>query len=451
MARRTSCLALVLLGGIAACSLHLDQRDMPAQLRRGYNNAFFHRHNDAFRTSAAIHYAHGKAHDVLQLDDASRTRAVDAQTDGDFVGVLRDRMRMEPSMSLFGPHTGQGAWRLYLAIDWTHHHHEQTYDILSDADVPWAKKAAVTRDAVDYYLARSDAARSPAPLDLTMRRAAVMMKPYFGRFRNAYPRTAEFFYVAHWWHPAIYEAQMLAGNDGEQEAAIGAVQGLIERALRERPQRMLLSREMMPRYSRMSPESANIFDNLHMLHGIAYDIMAYEGWSIDEKRAELYRVIDAMSEKPGDRELARAFAIPYPEVDPRRYEPWMTPAEGSMSEIMTEMMKEMWPMMSPDGASEPPPNVREQMKKKLAPGMSEGEIEGSLHDALMKIVPEMKVDLEGMKPGATPKMAAMMVSKWMAKKPAPVGTWPMEGEPTLANIPPAGPPLPAEAVDGGAP
>jgi hypothetical protein len=32
---------------------------------------------------------------------------------------------------------------------------------------------------------------------------------------------------------------------------------------------MVLSREIMPRYSRMSPESANIFDNLHMLHGIA--------------------------------------------------------------------------------------------------------------------------------------------------------------------------------------
>src|SRR5690606_4015971 len=121
-----------------------------------------------------------------------------------------------------------------------------------------------------------------------------------------YPRTNNFFYTAHWWHPAVYEAQMIGGNDGEQEVAIREVQRLLERSLRERPQRMLLSREMMPRYSRMSPESANIFDNLHMLHGIAYDIMAYEAWSIDEKRAELYRVIEAMSEQPGDRELARS-------------------------------------------------------------------------------------------------------------------------------------------------
>jgi hypothetical protein len=73
---------------------------------------------------------------------------------------------------------------------------------------------------------------------------------------------------------------------------------------------MLLSREMMPRYSRLTPESANIFDNLHMLHGIAYDILAYEGWTIEQKRREMYRVLEAMSEQPGDRELARKFPIP---------------------------------------------------------------------------------------------------------------------------------------------
>ena len=43
----------------------------------------------------------------------------------------------------------------------------------------------------------------------------------------------------------------------------------------DRPGRMLLSREIMPRYARMSPESENIFDNLHMLHGIAYSILAF--------------------------------------------------------------------------------------------------------------------------------------------------------------------------------
>jgi hypothetical protein len=34
------------------------------------------------------------------------------------------------------------------------------------------------------------------------------MKPYFNYFRNFYPLDQSLFYVAHWWHPAVYEAQM---------------------------------------------------------------------------------------------------------------------------------------------------------------------------------------------------------------------------------------------------
>src|SRR5690606_38514284 len=118
------------------------------------------------------------------------------------------------------------------------------------------------------------------PLDVTMRRAGVMTKPYFTYFRNAYPKSNDFFYAAHWWHPVLYEALMIAGNDGEQEDAVRAVADLFFRVvLEDRPKRMLLLREAAPRYSRFSPESANIFDNLHMFHGIVYDILAYEGWT----------------------------------------------------------------------------------------------------------------------------------------------------------------------------
>jgi hypothetical protein len=69
----------------------------------------------------------------------------------------------------------------------------------------------------------------------------------------------------------------------------------------------------------MSPASGNIFDNLHMLHGIAYDIFSYEGWDEDQKRAEIYRVIEAMSYQPSDEKLVRKFKIPHPDMDPRVY------------------------------------------------------------------------------------------------------------------------------------
>jgi hypothetical protein len=47
-----------------------------------------------------------------------------------------------------------------------------------------------------------------------------MMKPYFTLFRNYYPRSNNFFYAAHWWHPVIYEAMMLGGNGKGQERMI---------------------------------------------------------------------------------------------------------------------------------------------------------------------------------------------------------------------------------------
>lgn len=405
---------VALLATVLGCSAHLEQRDMPAMLRRGYNAAFFSRHATPYRAQAAIHIAHGVQHDLLQLTPASEHRRVDAESNDRYLHDFHHPPRIGPKMMPFGPHTGQAAWHLYQTIDWTHEHHDQTYDILSDADVAWERKAEVTRTAVEWYLDKlRETARSPAPLEVTMRRAGVMMKPYTTLFRNLYPASSTFFFFAHWWHPAIYEAMMLAGNDAEQEQAVNAAHGLSPLVLTERPLRMLLSRELMPRYSRMSPESANIFDNLHMLHGIAYDILAYEGWSIDEKRAELYRVIEAMSEQPGDRELARRFPLPYPEVDPRCYEPWMRGVEGEMTRIMQEMLEDMWPMMSPDGRREVPAQVAEQARLKMTPGMQPGEIPGSLHDALMKLVPGMKMSEDALKPGrGEPEMSRKMLDRW---------------------------------------
>lgn len=330
-------LALIALGSAAiGCSAHLEQRNMPAMLRRGYNTEFFSRHKTPYEAQASIHIAHAVQHDLLQLEPLVQHDRTDAESDARYLADFHDPPRIGPKMMPFGPHTGQGIWRLYRAIDWTHEHHDQTYDILADVDIPWPEKAQVTAASVEWYLEKlRGTARSPAPLDVTLRRAGVMMKPYATLFRNNYPRSAKYFFFAHWWHPAMYEAMMIAGNDREQEQSVNAAHGLSEQVLADRPERMLLSREIMPRYSRVSPESANIFDNLHMLHGIAYDILAYEGWTIDEKRAELYRVIDAMSEKPGDRELARRFPEPYPNMDPRCYEPWMRGMDGEIVAAQT--------------------------------------------------------------------------------------------------------------------
>ncbi|MFN2427288.1 MAG: hypothetical protein ABR587_12675 [Candidatus Binatia bacterium] len=367
-----------------------------------------------------------------------RAAYIDRQFDAEMVERIHDTPRIEPHMEYWGPHTAQFAWDLYRAIDWTHIHHEQTYDILSSREVAWQDKAATTDLAVAYYLRWLDIPRSVAPLDVTMRRAGTMMKPYFAYFRTYYPESAKFFYVAHWWHPAIYEAMMIAGNDDEQQRSVRETHELTyTHVIEDRPLRMLLSREMMPRYSRLTPESANIFDNLHMLHGIAYSILAYPDYTEEEKRAELYRVIEAMAEQPGDRELARKFPIPVADMDPRVYASWMKPVKSpglGMNEIMEEMLQEMWPMMSADGSSAPTPEVWKQFWLKVEPGMQPGEKPGSLHEAIMAVHPGMKMDPDAGKAGVTPvKMIDAMLKGWRQKHGdmEPVEPWPMQSEPSL--------------------
>lgn len=425
--------------------LRFEQRDKVSYLRGPYNFDFYRRHNEAYRFGAAIHFAHGKAHDVPQLSPLDRAGHFDKQLDAEMVHWVFDLPRIEPHMEYWGPHTGQFAWQLYRAIDWTHMHHEQTYDVLSSTQIPWPKKKEWTERSVEYYLKWVDIPRSPAPLDVTMRRAGTMMKPYFAYFRTYYPESAKFFYVAHWWHPAIYEAMMIAGNDAEQEKAVQATHELVYGpVIEDRPLRMLLSREMMPRYSRMTPESANIFDNLHMLHGIAYSILSYPDYTEAEKRAELYRVINAMKEHPGDRELARKFPIPVPDMDPRVYADWMkavrSPGLG-MNEIMAEMLVEMWPMMSGGATTEPPQAVWDQFWLKVEPGMQPGEKPGSLHEAIKAVHPGMQMDPKMDEAGVTPqKMIDAMLEGWRAKHGdmPPAEPYPMNNDPSLEPIPQAG-------------
>jgi hypothetical protein len=414
---------------VAALLLHLavarpaysEQRNEVSYTRGPYNTAFFHRHNEAFRNGAAIHFAHGYQHDVLQLTSLSDADAVDTRTAARYRRyLLGHEARTEPTMEYYGPFVARAMWKLYRAIDWTHIHHEQTYDILSDRDIAWGDKKHWTDSAVEAYLTRNPVARSSAPLDVTMRRAGTMMKPYFGCFRNRYPQSNNFFFAAHWWHPSIYEAQMLGGNGPSQEEMVKATDRVFyDTVIPHPPLRMLLSREMMPQYSRMSPESANIFDNLHMLHGIAYDILCYEGWTLEEKRSEMYRVIDAMSFHPGDERLAARFPLPHPHVDPRSYEDWMRGFDGEMNRIMFEMHDEMMPMMLPPGKPMTEAMKKQMMhvlRQKLTPGMQPGETAGSLHDAMMNVMPDMRMDAEGMKAGhVSEKMVEAMLDGYRRK------------------------------------
>lgn len=398
-----------------------EPRDMVDFLRGPYNEAFYFRHNHSYRIGAAMHFFHSKQHDLLMQTPLAEHARYDQLLNTESLDFLHRLPRTEPTMMYYSEYADRTVHTVFRAIDWTHIHHEQTYDIMADRDIVWADKKRWTDRAVRYYLTEQTAGvpRSCAPLDVTMRRAAVMMKPYFTLFRNYYPVSNNLFFVAHWWHPATYEAIMIAGNGDGQEAALAAKTETMWRELipeEKRPVRMVWSREIMPRYSRMSPESANIFDNLHMLHGIVYDILAYEKWSLEEKRAELYRVIHAMGYQPGDEKLARKFTLPHPEIDPRVVSDWIRSPEGEMSRVMKEMLMEMMPLMMPDATPDMRMKMMALLKQKTAPGLEPGEPPGSLADAMMAMMPGMKMDPEAMAPGVTPtKMVDAMLAGWRSK------------------------------------
>ncbi|OFZ53308.1 MAG: hypothetical protein A2428_10180 [Bdellovibrionales bacterium RIFOXYC1_FULL_54_43] len=410
---------------------------VPSIMRGPFINDFFNRHELSFRRGAAIHAAHGAAHDLVLLNGLTGNAGADQDFNDRFVKMTLDGPpKSEAKMVTFGPTTSQFAWDLYRVIDWTHVHHEMTYDILSAKDIPWEKKKAWTDKAVKHYLDKLDIAFSPAPLDYTMRRAGTIMKPYFTYFRNYYPKTNNYFYVAHWWHPVIYEAMMIGGNDDEQSSAVSATDELIYKVMQDRPQRMLLTREAMPRYARMSPESGNVFDNLHMLHGIAYDILTYPKWSWKEKEAELYRVINALKYHPGDELIARKFSEPHPSMDPRVYHSWMKSCEGAMNDIMLQMLDEMMPLMASDYAAKRPQAQAAAMKK-LCPGDQEGEVAGALHDAMMAVFPNMKKMSEAQAAGTgSPLMMQAMLSGWLEKqgKAPEIPLIGMADEPSLARL-----------------
>lgn len=423
------------------CATALEQRSAIAHPSKPYQLAFYHRHNPTYRVAGALHFAHSKLHDVLLLQPSTPQAQKDEKIYRESLAFLANPPRIEPSQELYAPYTARMAWRLFRVIDWAHSLHEMTYDIMADQRIPWSAKKTALDDALQHYLsAHPEIVLSPAPLDLTMRRAGVMMQPYFSLTRNYYPKANNFFYAAHWWHPATYEAMMVSGNDNEQEQALAKIDTVFQsQVLAEPPRRMLLSREMMPRYSRLSPETANIFDNLHMLHGITYDIFAHDQWTLEQKRSELYRVLDAMNYQPGDEQFARKFTTPIPDLNPLKYSDWLKGLDGTMTQMMLEMFSGMMQaMMSHSPMNDPIHHaLTQQLKLKLTPGIQTNELPGSFYHSMHKLMPELKQHHQPVKPGSVnPRMTQLMVKNWRDKAAfqTDIDSYRMDSEPSIAEL-----------------
>lgn len=317
--------------------INFEQRNEVAQLKGSYNYEFYKNHIEDYKLTTVAHWAHGKISDVL-LSNPANPKQSDSQFLKEALWRLKNPSQTEPHQDYVAPEFARLAWRAIQVIDWTHKLHEQLYDIMADSKIaPDEKKYWIDR-AVDYYLSEPDVAFSPAPFEeVVMKRVKLMRQPWFKSFRNHWPKTIELFWIFHWWHPVVYETQILfPGSEAQRKAILKVNELFFDKALLTPTNRMLLSREVMPRFSNLSPESANIFDNLHMFHGVVYDILASP--KVEDKRKEIYKIIDLMVVRPGDRTLAQNFPTPHPEFDPLGYPLWLKKGSGEMGRIMGHAM-----------------------------------------------------------------------------------------------------------------
>jgi hypothetical protein len=102
-------LALFASIGAGCSNLHLEQRDKVTFMRGPHNYDFYSRHNGPFEAQAAIHFAHGKAHDVLQLTPKDKAYYHDAAFSAESVAYTYNPPRLEPHMYLYGPTPSSGA------------------------------------------------------------------------------------------------------------------------------------------------------------------------------------------------------------------------------------------------------------------------------------------------------------------------------------------------------
>ncbi len=317
-------------------ALAWEQRDEIYRRRAPYLWAFYKRHPEDYRLTASAHWAHGRISDVIMSTPYDQEAI--AEADARFVeqanALLKRPAQVEPKQQYVGPAFARLAPLAPKVIDWTHELHEGLYDLMAEDRLTETERLRYIQRETDYYLNEPGFAFSPAPLDVIVNeRLKLMGQPWFRAFRTQWPKATGLFWAFHWWHPAVYEAQVVYGE--KQRAAILEIDEVFNKeVVPNPPNRMLLSRELMPRFSRMAPEAANIFDNLHQFHGIVYDILASP--LVKDKQAELYRMIGLMLSRPGDRELAGPDAVPFPhpDLDPLAYDEWMWAGHGEMGRIM---------------------------------------------------------------------------------------------------------------------
>ena len=258
------------------------------RLPAAYNFEFYDTYNEAARSFYAAHYTHfgayetllDKGEDALEEMEAFRQRVLH---------FVVNPPKFEPPAEIIAPNWSKMAYETGRAMDWTHMLHSQLYDILSDDRVE-EKKAAGER-AISYYLSNSLSAFSTRGYGHRWMEGG---GSWAGVFRQKYPKINGILWAYHWHHAAVYEALMESDPELRRRELDRVISVFTDSVLNDPPRVMPLTAEIAPRFSRLLPAAAQIFDNLHMMHDVVNDIMADPSFSRVEKEAEIERLLRNM-------------------------------------------------------------------------------------------------------------------------------------------------------------
>lgn len=280
--RCSGCVGVGLLAvTLGACAV---QRNDVAPLSAPYNFTFYDTYEGAARSFYAAHYAHFGAYELLMNagpDIDQRMADFEAQVRAYVV----DPPRFEPPADIIAPTWSRMAFGTGQAMHWTHMLHAQLYDILSDDGV--ADKQAAGERAIAYYLEEPDAAFSTRGYGHRWMEGG---GEWAGAFRQTFPEVNGILWAYHWHHAAVYEALMEADPTARRAELDRVIEVFTDSVLVDLPETMPLTGEVAPEFSRMFPAAAHIFDNLHMMHDVVNDVMAYPAYGRPEQAAEIERL-----------------------------------------------------------------------------------------------------------------------------------------------------------------
>ncbi len=271
-----------------------ERRGEVYRLRRPYNFAARRLYPALTRQLGAAPFVHTLPVQLL-IDKPAEARERAADHDRRLAARIRrqalDPPPLPPSEEILAPAWPRLAWRVSRAMEWTHVLHDQLLDILADDRVT-GKKAALD-EAIAYYR-RDPLAITAAPLKVELMGAF----PYSHQFHHAYPECMGIMMAYHWLQGIQYEA-MLEPRE-KRAAAVDAALARFRQMLDNPPHYFPLTHKSSPGFHRLLPEAGYIFDNLHMLHHLAQDVLITD--QVRQKQPELRRILALFLDSSAPRE-----------------------------------------------------------------------------------------------------------------------------------------------------